>query len=92
MLNQFYKTQLSLHYIHYSGSKTLAVKCKIVYSRPLKKGRGKHGLVLVGDPYNYTAISLVDLFGIKEYTISSYIWMALILYIVAHLKYLYSLT
>jgi len=54
-----------------SRGKTPAVKCKIVfagifYSRPLKKGYGKHGLVLVGDPYNYTAMSLVDLFRIKE--------------------------
>ena len=54
-----------------SGGKTLAVKYKIVftgifYSRPLKKGCRKHRLVSVGDLYNYIAMSLVDLFRIKE--------------------------
>jgi hypothetical protein len=71
MLNLLYKTRLSLCYIYRGGGKTLAVKCKIVfagifYRGPLKKGCGKYRLVLVGDLYNYTAMSLVDLFGIKE--------------------------
>ena len=71
ILNLLYKTRLSLRCIYGGRGKTLAVKCKIVfagifYRGPLKKGCGKHRLVLVGDPYNYTATSLVDLFGIKE--------------------------
>jgi len=71
MLNLLYETWLSLRCIYSGGGKTLVVKCKIVfagifYGGLLKKGYRKHGLVLMGDLYNCTATSLVDLFGIRE--------------------------